>query len=138
MGLRMTRAFENAEICAHYLADHPKVDRVLYPGLLEEGSDQQRIFSEQCKAAGSTFSFDVHGGKPAAFRLLDNLQLIKLAVSLGGTESLMCHPGSTTHSGVPEDVRARIGFTDGLVRFSVGIEHSDDLLADLAQALTAV
>ena len=78
------------------------------------------------------------GGKAAAFRLLDNLQLIKLAVSLGGTESLICHPGSTTHSGVPEEVRERIGFTDGLVRLSVGIENADDLLADLAQALAAV
>jgi methionine-gamma-lyase len=138
VGLRMARAFDNAKICAEYLAGHPKVEQVMYPGLLEPGSDQHRIFSEQCKAAGSTFSFDVKGGKPAAFRLLDNLQLVKLAVSLGGTESLMCHPGSTTHSGVPEDVRERIGFTDGLVRFSVGIEHPNDLVADLAQALAAV
>jgi cystathionine beta-lyase/cystathionine gamma-synthase len=77
----------------------------------------------------------VQGGKDAAFKLLDNLRLIKLAVSLGGTESLMCHPGSTTHSAVPADVRARIGFTDGLVRFSVGIEAPEDLVADLGQAL---
>ncbi len=78
------------------------------------------------------------GGKEAAFRMLDKLQLIKLAVSLGGTESLMCHPGSTTHSAVPADVRARIGFTDGLIRFSVGIEAPDDLIVDLKQALEHV
>ncbi|MEL6663827.1 MAG: cystathionine gamma-synthase family protein [Pseudomonadota bacterium] len=138
VGLRMTRAFDSAKVCAEFLNAHPKVGQVMYPGLLEEGTDQHRIYTEQCKAAGSTFSFDVIGGKPAAFRLLDNLQLIKLAVSLGGTESLMCHPGSTTHSGVPEEVRERIGFTDGLVRFSVGIENPDDLVADLAQALAAV
>ncbi|MEO0467328.1 MAG: cystathionine gamma-synthase family protein [Pseudomonadota bacterium] len=138
VGLRMERAFENAKVCAEFLRGHEKVGEVMYPGFLEEGTSQRAIFDTQCRSAGSTFSFDVLGGKPAAFRLLDNLQLIKLAVSLGGTESLMCHPGSTTHSGVPEDVRQRIGFTEGLVRFSVGIENSDDLVEDLKQALAAV
>ena len=136
--LRMAKAFENARACAEFLREHPKVGTVMYPGFLKEGTAQREIYDRQCKAAGSTFSFDVLGGKAAAFRLLDNLQLIKLAVSLGGTESLICHPGSTTHSGVPEEVRERIGFTDGLVRLSVGIENADDLLADLAQALAAV
>ena len=138
VGLRMEKAFESARICAEFLNTHEKVGKVMYPGLLEPGTAQYAIFESQCKAAGSTFSFDVLGGKTAAFRLLDNLQLIKLAVSLGGTESLMCHPGSTTHSGVPEEVRERIGFTDGLVRLSIGIEHPDDLIADLKQALAAV
>jgi cystathionine gamma-synthase/methionine-gamma-lyase len=68
--------------------------------------------------------------------VLDNLKLIKLAVSLGGTESLICHPGSTTHSGVPVEVRERIGFTDSLLRISIGIENAEDLVADLEQALT--
>lgn len=136
--LRMEKAFENARICAEFLRDHPKIGDVMYPGFLKAGDPQKAIFDEQCHAAGSTFSFDVTGGKPAAFRLLDNLQLIKLAVSLGGTESLMCHPGSTTHSGVPEEVRHHLGFTDGLVRFSVGIEAAEDLVADLSQALAAV
>ena len=136
--LRMERAFGNARICAEYLKGHAKVSQVMYPGFLEAGDPQKRVFDEQCEAAGATFSFDVKGGKDAAFRLLDNLRLIKLAVSLGGTESLMCHPGSTTHSAVPTDVRARIGFTDGLIRFSVGIEAADDLLADLKQALEHV
>ena len=134
----MERAFENARRCAEYLRDHPKVAQVMYPGFLEPGDPQKKVFDEQCEAAGATFSFDVKGGKEAAFRMLDNLKLIKLAVSLGGTESLMCHPGSTTHSAVPADVRARIGFTDGLIRFSVGIEAPDDLIVDLKQALEHV
>ncbi len=138
VGLRMERAFENAGVCARFLRDHPKVSNVRYPAFLEAGTDQRRIFDSQCKAAGSTFSFDVAGGKDGAFRFLDSLQLVKLAVSLGGTESLACHPGSTTHSGVDAAVRERIGFTDGLVRLSVGIEAADDLVADLEQALAAV
>lgn len=136
--LRMERAFRNAKVCAEYLDGHPKVAKVMYPGLLKVGDPQKKVFDEQCLGAGATFSFDVKGGKEAAFKLLDNLRLIKLAVSLGGTESLMCHPGSTTHSAVPADVRARIGFTDGLVRFSVGIEAPEDLVADLGQALEHV
>ncbi len=138
VGLRMERAFQNARHCAEFLRDHPKVENVRYLDYLQPGTPQRAIFDAQCRGAGSTFSFDVKGGKPAAFRLLDSVRVIKLAVSLGGTESLMCHPGSTTHSGVPEDVRARIGFTDGLVRLSVGIEAADDLVADLAQALDQV
>lgn len=136
--LRMEKAFENARICAEFLRDHPKIGKIMYPAFLEEGDPQRKVFDEQCEAAGSTFSFDVNGGKEAAFRLLDSLQLVKLAVSLGGTESLMCHPGSTTHSGVDEDIRNRIGFTDGLVRFSVGVEAAEDLVADLSQALEKV
>ena len=85
--------------------------------------------------SGSTFSFEVKGGEEAAFKLLDRLQIIKLAVSLGGTESLACHPATTTHSGVPAEVRARIGVGDATIRLSIGIEHHDDLLADLSQAL---
>ena len=95
------------------------------------------MFAAQCSGAGSTFSFDIKGGLDAAFACLNRLQIIKLAVSLGGTESLACHPGSTTHSGVPADLRARIGVTDATIRLSIGIEHADDLVADLAQELVA-
>ncbi|MEO0982747.1 MAG: cystathionine gamma-synthase family protein [Pseudomonadota bacterium] len=136
--LRMERAFDNARACATFLRDHPKVENVRYLEFLETGDPQRKVFETQCKAAGSTFAFDVKGGKLAAFALLDTLKLIKLAVSLGGTESLACHPGSTTHSGVDPEVRARIGFTEGLIRLSVGIENPDDLIADLSQALDAV
>ena len=107
-------------------------------GFLEDGSTKKEIFDRTCLAPGSTFSFDVDGGQAAAFRMLNSLKLIKLAVSLGGTESLMCHPGSTTHSGVPEAMRIAQGYTEGLIRFSVGIENSEDLIVDLEQALRAV
>jgi len=137
VSLRMNRAFESARACADMLRAHPKVERVLYLGHLEEGHPQKRIFDAQCEGAGSTFSFDIAGGKAGAFRFLDSLKLIKLAVSLGGTESLACHPGSTTHSGVPDEVRQHIGFTDGMVRLSIGLEAADDLIADLHQALEA-
>ncbi|MEM7767851.1 MAG: cystathionine gamma-synthase family protein [Pseudomonadota bacterium] len=138
VSLRMRRSFETARACADRLREHPKVERVLYLGHLEEGDPQKDVFDTQCDGAGSTFSIDVAGGKMGAFRFLDSLQLIKLAVSLGGTESLACHPGSTTHSSVPADVRAHIGFTDGMVRLSIGLEAPEDLIADLKQALDAV
>ncbi|MGH6809117.1 MAG: PLP-dependent transferase, partial [Ensifer adhaerens] len=89
-----------------------------------------------CTGAGSTFSFDITGGQEAAFRFLNALQIFKLAVSLGGTESLASHPAAMTHSGVPIDVRRRIGVLDTTIRLSIGIEHPDDLLADLTNALT--
>lgn len=136
--LRMQKAFANARVCAEFLNNHPKVENVRYLEFLAADDPQRRVFEEQCEGGGSTFSFDLKGGKQEAFALLDNVRLIKLAVSLGGTESLMCHPGSTTHSSVPEDVRKKIGFTDGLVRLSIGIENADDLVEDLRQALEKV
>ncbi len=136
--LRMEKSFANAALVAAFLAEHSKIENVRHLTQLPENDPQRKIFEEQCTGAGATFSFDVKGGKEAAFRLLDNLKLIKLAVSLGGTESLACHPGSTTHSGVPADVRERIGFTEGLVRISIGIENPDDLIVDLTQALEQV
>jgi methionine-gamma-lyase len=96
------------------------------------------VFDRQCTGGGSTFSIEVKGGQAAAFRLLNGLTIFKLAVSLGGTESLTCHPASTTHSGIPPEVRARIGVSEGLIRFSIGIEHPDDLIADLVQAFPVV
>ena len=136
--LRMEASFANAQACAEFLRDHPNVERVRYLGFLEDGSPQKDVYDRHCTAPGSTFSFDVVDGRDGAFRMLNKLMLVKLAVSLGGTESLICHPGSTTHSGVPRDLRLRIGFTPGLVRFSVGLENPDDLIADLEQALEAV
>jgi methionine-gamma-lyase len=96
------------------------------------------VFDAQCNGGGSTFSVEVRGGQDAAFRLLNALQIFKLAVSLGGTESLASHPASTTHSGIAPETRARIGVTEGLIRFSIGIEHPDDLIADLTQAFSHV
>jgi len=131
----MERANSNARLVAEYLRDHPKVDRVHYLEFLESGSAARAVYDRQCTGAGSTFSFDIKGGIAEAFACLNQLQIFKLAVSLGGTESLACHPGSTTHSGVPADLRERIGVSDATIRLSIGIEHADDLVADLAQAL---
>jgi methionine-gamma-lyase len=102
---------------------------------LPEDSAEGRVFKAQCEAAGTTFSFDLAGGQAEAFRLLNALQVFKLAVSLGGTESLVCHPATTVHSGVPKPTRERLGITDATIRLSIGIEHAADLVADLTQAL---
>ena len=98
----------------------------------------RRVYAAQCSGPGSTFSIELRGGQAEAFRMLNALRVFKLAVSLGGTESLISHPASTTHSGVPAELRTRIGVTDGLVRLSIGIENPDDLIADLAQALATL
>ena len=135
--IRMERAEANARLVAEYLRDHPKVDKVHYLKFLEEGSQAQAVFARQCTGAGSTFSFDIKGGEKEAFAFLNALQIFKLAVSLGGTESLASHPAAMTHSGVPVEVRDRIGVLDTTIRLSVGIEHPDDLIADLTQALAA-
>jgi len=137
LSVRMQRGNENARVVAEFLRDHPRVATVHYLPFLPADSPQCRVFAAQCSGAGSTFSFDIKGGLRQAFACLNRLQIIKLAVSLGGTESLACHPGSTTHSGVPADLRARIGVSDATIRLSIGIEHADDLVADLAQALVA-
>jgi methionine-gamma-lyase len=138
MSLRMERANANAAKVAEYLRGHPNVTAVHYLGFLDSDDPRRHVFDRQCKAPGSTFSFEVAGGEAAAFRVLDQLKVIKLAVSLGGTESLASHPAAMTHSGVPIDVRQRLGITDALIRLSVGIEDPDDLIADLTQALDRV
>lgn len=136
--LRMTCAMKNARYIAEYLQDHPKVARMHYLGMLPDGSPQREIYNRQCKAPGSTFSFEIHGGEAEAFRMLNRLKLVKLAVSLGGTESLMQHPATMTHSDVPPERQRMIGVTPSLIRLSVGIEHPEDVIADLEQALEAV
>lgn len=136
VALRMKAAFEGAARVANYLKTHPKVEKVRYLGFLEPGTRDHAVHERQSGGHhGSTFSFDVVGGQDAAFRMLNALQVLKLAVSLGGTETLICHPGTTTHAAVEESLRERLGFTGGLVRVSVGIENPDDLIADLEQAL---
>ncbi|HEY8383127.1 MAG TPA: cystathionine gamma-synthase family protein [Microvirga sp.] len=138
LSLRMTAANRNGEIVAKFLSEHPKVTKVHHLAYLPEGSPERRVYESQCDAPGSTFSFDVVGGEAEAFRVLNALEVFKLAVSLGGTESLTCHPASTTHSGVPKEARDRLGVTDATIRVSIGIEHPDDLVADLAQALATL
>ena len=136
--VRSERAMSNARSVAEYLRDHPKVAGVTYLGFLAEGTRQRAVYDRQCHAAGSTFSFHLHGGEAEAFRMLDKLRLMKMAVSLGGSETLICHSASTTHYAVAPEQRRAGGITDGTIRLSVGLEHVDDLIADLAQALEAV
>jgi methionine-gamma-lyase len=138
VAVRTERAMSNARGVAEYLRDHPKVAGVTYLGFLAEGSRQRAVYDRQCNAAGSTFSFHLHGSEPEAFRMLDQLRLMKMAVSLGGSETLICHSASTTHYAVAPEQRLAGGITDGTIRLSVGLEHVDDLIADLAQALEAV
>ncbi|MBW8785101.1 MAG: cystathionine gamma-synthase family protein [Novosphingobium sp.] len=135
--LRMTRAGENAaKVCA-FLAGHPKVVGLGYLGRIEDPR-QQDIFERHCTGAGSTFSLFIEGGEAEAFRFLDALKVAKLAVSLGGTETLASHPAAMTHLSVPDERKALLGITDNLVRISIGIEDADDLIADFDQALAAV
>jgi methionine-gamma-lyase len=136
--LRMTAEMKTAGHLARFLADHPKVEAVHYLGHLKEGDPGFEVYQRQCEGPGAMISFQVEGGEPEAFRFLNALKLVKLAVSLGGTESLAEHPGSMTHSDIPPEDQARLGITPNLVRLSVGVEHPEDLIADMAQALDAV
>ncbi len=135
--LRMQRAGENAaKVCA-FLRDHPKVERLGYLGFISDPR-QQDIYNRHCLGAGSTFSLFIKGGEAEAFRFLDNMTIAKLAVSLGGTETLASLPAAMTHLSVPDERKAALGITDNLVRISIGIEDPDDLIADFDQALAKV
>lgn len=135
--LRMSRAGENAaKVCA-WLKDHPKVEGLGYLGMISDPR-QQDIYDRHCSGAGSTFSLYIKGGEAEAFRFLDSLKIAKLAVSLGGTETLASLPAAMTHLSVPDERKAQLGITDNLVRISIGIEDADDLIADFEQALGAV
>ena len=142
--LRMTRAGENAaKVCA-FLRDHAKVERVGYLGFLADGDAagpqgrQADIYRRHCSGGGSTFSLYLKGGEAEAFRFLDALKIAKLAVSLGGTETLASHPAGMTHLSVPDARKQALGITDNLVRISIGVEDADDLIADMEQALAAI
>lgn len=132
--LRMSRAAENATTIARWLSQRTEVEAVHFPALAKPGSAQRRIYDAQCTGPGTLMAFDV-GSRTRAFAILDRLKIVKLAVSLGGTESLACHPATTVLSGLKEEERKAIGVGQGLIRLSVGIEHVDDLIADLEQAM---
>ena len=135
--LRMTRAGENAaKVCA-FFRDHPKVESVGYLGFLKDGR-QADIYRRHCTGAGSTFSLYLKGGERESFAFLDSLLIAKLAVSLGGTETLASAPAAMTHLSVPDERKKALGITDNLVRISVGVEDADDLIADFDQALGAI
>ncbi len=136
--LRMTCSRKNAERVARWLAKHPKISRVDYPGYHEDPR-QRAIFERQTTGGGALLSFELAAGtEEAAFRFLDSMHHVKLAVSLGANESLAEHPASMTHADVPPERQREMGITPGLVRLAVGIEHPDDLIADLEQALEKV
>lgn len=133
--LRMERAARTGSTVARWLAANPhRKVRVHHPELIDDEA-YQAAYRRQCTGPGSTFAFTLEGGREVAFRFINALTLFKSAVSLGGTESLLCHPASTTHSGVPAEVRAQVGVSEGLIRVSIGLEHEEDLIADLDQAL---
>jgi cystathionine beta-lyase/cystathionine gamma-synthase len=133
--VRMDRHERNARRIVEYLVDHPKVQRVLYPGLPDHPGHE--IQKRQASGFGSMITIEL-GSYEAAKAMLDRVQLMSFAESLGGVESLISHPASMTHASIPRERRADLGLTDGMVRISVGIENVEDLLADLEQALGAV
>jgi methionine-gamma-lyase len=135
--LRMTSQMKNARHVADYLADHPKVQRVYYLGHLTPDSPGYAVYQRQCLGPGSMIAFDIVGGEAEAFRFLNALQVFRLAVSLGGTESLAEHPAAMTHSDVDPEERIEMGIGDCMVRLSIGVEHPEDLIADLEQALAS-
>jgi cystathionine gamma-lyase len=136
LAVRMEAHNRNALTIAQWLERHPKIDCVLHPGL--ESHPQHELALRQARGFGGTFSFKVKGGEDEAFRLLSSVKLFILAESLGGVESLIEHPWTMTHLSMPEEARAAAGITGNLIRISVGIEHVDDLIADLEQALEKV
>lgn len=136
--IRMECQARGAETVAAYLKNHPKVEKLYYLGDLSDNPQQEAIYKKQCSAAGSMIAFDIKGGEKEAFLFLNNLKLIKLAVSLGGTESLAEHPASMTHSDINPTDRAVMGIGEGMVRISVGVEHPDDIISDIEQAFAHV
>lgn len=136
--IRMERQQANAVEVAQFLVNHPKVKKVNYLGLIDENHASYELYKRQHKGSGAMLSFDIDGGEKEAFSVLDNLKLIKLAVSLGSTESLAEHPKSMTHAGVDEEHLTKLGVTDSLLRLSVGVEDPKDIIWDLSQALAAL
>jgi methionine-gamma-lyase len=136
--VRMTQQMQNAVEVAAYLDAHPKVENVNYLGLLKEGTSQHAIFTKQCKSPGAMLSFEVYGGEAEAFQFLNHLKLIKLAVSLGSTESLAEHPASMTHAGIEPELRLEMGILPNMVRLSMGVEDAKDIIWDVEQALEKV
>ena len=138
--VRMEQQDKNAQKVALYLKNHPKIEKVYYLGFINDGNDQKEknIYEKQCTSAGAMISFDIKGGEKEAFQFLDALKLIKLAVSLGGTESLAEHPQTMTHADVSEKDKQLMNISEKLVRLSVGVEHYSDIIEDIEQALSSV
>jgi cystathionine beta-lyase len=131
LGVRMDRHVLNAEAVAEYLSKHPAVSRVYYPGLKSDPGYETNL--RQAPNGGAMISFELKDGYDHRV-FLSSTKMIALAESLGGVESLLCHPSSMTHASIPKDIRDRVGITDGLIRLSVGIENRDDIIEDLERA----
>lgn len=136
--IRVEQQTTNATKIASFLVDHDKVNGVSHLSLLEPGDPQHEIYKRQCEGPGAMVSFEIDGGETESFRFLDAMRLVRLATSLGGTESLASHPWTMSPPTVPDEEKRGIGVTPGLIRLSVGIEDVRDLIADLDQALDAV
>jgi len=136
LSLRVTRHCENAQVIAEFLEAHPKVERVTYPGL--PSHPQYDIAKDQMDGFSGMISMELKGGIPSGISLMNGLKLCSLAESLGAVETMITHPATMTHADVPKDERLARGLTDGLVRLSVGIEDSEDIIADLNQALDKI
>jgi methionine-gamma-lyase len=136
--LRMEKQQEHALELVKFLKAHPKVERVAYPGLPGMGEYQVELARSQLEGTGSLITFQVKGGEREAFKLLDSVKLFHLAVSLGGIETLIEHPASMTHSDMTRDERQAAGITDNMIRVSVGLEDTGDLIADMQRALEAL
>ena len=132
LAVRMDRHVENAEKAAKFLSEHKAVKNIYYPGL--ESSQGYEINKAQAKNGGAMISFELHENYDINV-FFESLQLVSLAESLGGVESLVCHPATMTHASIPADIRKKVGITDGLIRLSIGIENIDDILEDLSQAI---
>lgn len=133
LNLRVMRQQENAQQVAEFLENHPKIENIQFPGL--PSHPQYELAQKQQKGSGSMISIDLKGGYEAGVKLMNNVKLFQLAVSLGGVESLIQHPASMTHAGMDKESRLKAKITDGLVRLSIGIEDPEDLIEDLKQAL---
>lgn len=135
---RMEQQASNAFDVANFLKDHPKVEKVYYLGFIPPEDPSFEVYIKQYESNGAMISFDIKGGEKEAFCFLNNLKLIKLAVSLGGTESLAEHPATMTHVDMDPDDKFKMNITDKLVRLSIGIENADDLIWDIGQSLDKV
>jgi len=136
LAIRVRAQTETAGKVADALATHPKVSRLIYPGRADH--PQAALVKKQMRAGSTLVGFEVKGGKAAAFRCLNALRLARISNNLGDAKSLVTHPATTTHQRLSPEARAELGISDGFIRFSTGLEHADDLIEDLAQALEKV
>lgn len=135
LGVRLAHQCASAKLVVEFLSNHPAVSAVHYPGL--DTYPQHELATRQMRMFGSVLAFEVRGGKDAARRVIDGVRLVRPAVSFGGPETLICHPATSTHVGMESAAQEVAGITDGLMRLSVGLEATDDIIADLEQALSA-